>query len=149
MLNSAENGIILLINVKMPTIVGILTFMNMINTASESFQTRKILFNLLPFMSNWNFVLSWFEHEKCLITSGPVLKKYLRGYRDDNLIGGSEDIVQDIGNPYFCCSSDYYQHSGVHGTYHCHQRLPSSANWPIKRQESNQQDAYWTWRMNE
>ena len=34
---------ILLINVKMPTIVGILTFKSMINTTSESFRARKIL----------------------------------------------------------------------------------------------------------
>ena len=33
---------ILLINVKMPTIVGILTFMNKINTTSASFRARKI-----------------------------------------------------------------------------------------------------------
>ena len=38
----------MLINVKMPTIVGILTFMSMIN-----------------------FVLSWVEHEKSFIASGP------------------------------------------------------------------------------
>ena len=31
---------ILLINVKMPTIVGILTFISMINTASERFKAR-------------------------------------------------------------------------------------------------------------
>ena len=35
MLNSAEHEFILLINVKMPTIVGILTFISMINTTSE------------------------------------------------------------------------------------------------------------------
>ena len=39
---------IMLINVKMPTIVGILTFISMIN-----------------------FMLSWVEHEKSFITSGP------------------------------------------------------------------------------
>ena len=33
--------IILLINVKMPTIVGILTFISMTNAASESFKARK------------------------------------------------------------------------------------------------------------
>ena len=43
-----------LINVKMPTIVGILTFMS------------------------WkNFMLSWVEHEKSLITSGPDLLLWL------------------------------------------------------------------------
>ena len=35
-LNSAEHDIILLINIKMPTIVDILTFICMINTTSES-----------------------------------------------------------------------------------------------------------------
>ena len=40
---------IMLINVKMPTIVGILTFMSMIN-----------------------FMLGSFEHDKSFITSGPV-----------------------------------------------------------------------------
>ena len=35
MLNSVEHEIYLLINVKMPTIVGILTFISMINTTSE------------------------------------------------------------------------------------------------------------------
>ena len=39
-----------LIYVKMPTIVGILTF-----------------------MSGENFMLNWVEHEKSFITSGPVL----------------------------------------------------------------------------
>ena len=33
---------ILLINVKMPTIVGILTFISRVNTTSESFKARKI-----------------------------------------------------------------------------------------------------------
>ena len=41
----------MLVNVKMPTIVGILTFMSRIN-----------------------FVLSWVELEKSLITSGPRLR---------------------------------------------------------------------------
>ena len=40
-LNSAEHKIILLINVKMPTIVGILTFISMINTKSERPKARK------------------------------------------------------------------------------------------------------------
>ena len=38
MLNSAELEFILLISVKMPTIVGILTFISMINTISENFK---------------------------------------------------------------------------------------------------------------
>ena len=40
MLNSAEHEIILLVNVKMPTIFGILTFINMMNATSESFKAR-------------------------------------------------------------------------------------------------------------
>ena len=39
-LNSAEHKLILLINVKMPTIVGILTFISMINTTSERLKAR-------------------------------------------------------------------------------------------------------------
>ena len=51
---------ILLLNVKMPTTVGILTFISMINTTSES-RLKAINFSLvdiLVFMSSWNFVLS-------------------------------------------------------------------------------------------
>ena len=40
MLSSAEHEFILLINVKMPTIVGILTFISMINTTSERLKAR-------------------------------------------------------------------------------------------------------------
>ena len=40
MLNSTEHKIIQLINVKMPTMVGILTFISMINTTSERLKAR-------------------------------------------------------------------------------------------------------------
>ena len=42
----------LLINIKMPTIVGILTFISMINTSSESLKAKKIFcfFSILVFM---------------------------------------------------------------------------------------------------
>ena len=54
----------MLINVKMPTIVGI-----------------------LKFVSRINFVLSWVEHEKSFITSGPgVRQKYFRNFYSKNLI---------------------------------------------------------------
>ena len=44
---------IMFINVKMPTIVGILTFISMINTTSESLKARKIfIFSVLVFMSS-------------------------------------------------------------------------------------------------
>ena len=65
---------ILLINVKMPTIVGILTFISMIDTTPERL---KAFVSILVFMSSWNFVLSWVEHEKSFITSGPeYIPKY-------------------------------------------------------------------------
>ena len=56
MLNSAEYEINLLINNKMPTIIGILTFISRIKRVSESFKARKIflfqhfsLYELLKF----------------------------------------------------------------------------------------------------
>ena len=40
-------------NVKMPAIVGILTFISMINTTSESLKTKKnLFFSILVFMSS-------------------------------------------------------------------------------------------------
>ena len=42
MLNSTEHKFIMLINVKMPTIVGILTFICMLNATSESLKARKV-----------------------------------------------------------------------------------------------------------
>ena len=63
---------ILLINIKMPTNVGILTCISMINTIYERLKAKKSLFvGILVSMSSWNFVLSWVEHEKSFITSGP------------------------------------------------------------------------------
>ena len=44
MLNSAEQEIIMFINIKMPTIVGILTFISMINT-SKNLKAIKVLKN--------------------------------------------------------------------------------------------------------
>ena len=45
-----------LINVKMPIIVGILTFISMINTAPESFKARKIfIFQHFTFYEQLNF----------------------------------------------------------------------------------------------
>ena len=50
----------MLLNVKMSTIVGILTFISMINTPSENLKASKFLFfSILVFMSSWNFMLSW------------------------------------------------------------------------------------------
>ena len=49
--------------------VGILTFISMINTTSESLKQEKSLsFSILAFKGSWNFMLSWVEHEKSFIT---------------------------------------------------------------------------------
>ena len=69
MLNSTKHEIvfIMLINVKMPTIVGILTFISMINTTSESLKARKKeKISILDFISSSKFMLSQVEHEKVL-----------------------------------------------------------------------------------
>ena len=74
---------IMLINVKMPTIVGILIFISRINTTSESLkreQEKSLFFTILDFMSIWIFMLSWGEHEKSFITSGYCLQYRLPKY---------------------------------------------------------------------
>ena len=43
---------IMLINVKMPTIVRILTFFSMINTSSDSLKAREVFFNFVVFTSS-------------------------------------------------------------------------------------------------
>ena len=67
---------ILLINVKMPTFVGILTFISWINTASESFKARNFfIFQHFGFYQQLKFHAQWRssdEHENCFITSRPV-----------------------------------------------------------------------------
>ena len=52
MLNSAEHELILLKNVKMPTTVGILTFMSTINTTSERLLARYFIRRYFSFMSS-------------------------------------------------------------------------------------------------
>ena len=55
--------LIILINVKMPTMVGILTFISMLNATNKVWkQNRLLLFGILVFMSSWNFMFSWVEH---------------------------------------------------------------------------------------
>ena len=48
---------IMLINIKMPTAVGILTFISMVNTCSESLKVIKVYFQHFRFMSSLNFML--------------------------------------------------------------------------------------------
>ena len=50
---------IFLINVKMPTIVGILTFISMINRTSESLKAGKVvIFQHFSFYNGWKFMHS-------------------------------------------------------------------------------------------
>ena len=72
MLNSAEHKFILLINVKMPTIVGILTFVSMIYTTSESLKARKIcILRHFSFYEQLKFRAQLLSIKKSLITLGP------------------------------------------------------------------------------
>ena len=73
---------ILLIKVKMPTIVGILTLISMINTASERLEARNLFaFRYFSFYEQLKFraQLSWVEHEKNFITSEPDLSESILG----------------------------------------------------------------------
>ena len=75
--NSIELEFIVLVNVKMPTLVGILTFISMINTTSKILKARTVfIFQYFVFMSSWNFMLSRAEHEKSFITLGPDFVLY-------------------------------------------------------------------------
>ena len=63
----------LLINVKMPTIVGVLTFMSGKNSILDLFEPKKAEFpDIFILMSIFNFMLNSVEHVKSFITSGPV-----------------------------------------------------------------------------
>ena len=58
-LTQLSTKFILLIYVKMPTIVGILTFISMINITSERLKAKNFSFvSILVFMSSQNFMLS-------------------------------------------------------------------------------------------
>ena len=62
MLNSAEHKFILLINVKMPTIVGILTFISLMNATSERLKARNFfIYRYFSFYEQLKFraQLSW------------------------------------------------------------------------------------------
>ena len=76
---------ILPINVKMPTIFGILTFISMINTTSERFKARSFFtFRSFSFYMQLKFLFSSVEHEKfynlgvCICYSHACLSYNLR-----------------------------------------------------------------------
>ena len=67
--------IILLINVKMPTIVGILTFISMINTTSESLEVIKLfIFQDFSSCEQLKFHAELSLARKFVITSGPDVR---------------------------------------------------------------------------
>ena len=72
-LNCMSTIFIMHINVKMPTIVGILTFISMMNASLDSMKAKKqkksLFVNIFVFMSCCNSMLSRVEHKKGFITS--------------------------------------------------------------------------------
>ena len=65
--------IILLINVKIPTIVGIIILISMIKTTSEWLKARNFFICwYFSCMSSCNFTLSWVEQENSFITCGLI-----------------------------------------------------------------------------
>ena len=63
---------IMLINVKMPTIVGILSFISMIYTTSERLKARNFFIcRYFSFYKQLKFRAHLVEQEKSFITSGP------------------------------------------------------------------------------
>ena len=76
----------------MPTIVGILKFISKINTILRDLKQKTSSFvGISVFMSSWNCVLTWVEHEKSFITSGPGLNEWL----------GPNSCLHDVGVWYF------------------------------------------------
>ena len=70
----------LLINIKMPTIVGILIFISRKNfMLSSALQEKSLNWWYLIFYKRKNFILSWVEHEKSFITLGPDQLTVLSG----------------------------------------------------------------------
>ena len=69
----------LLINIKMPTIVGILTFMSRKNSILGLYEPEKCCVSRYFYTYEYlNFMLNWLEHEKSFITSGPGPTAYFR-----------------------------------------------------------------------
>ena len=58
-------------NVKKPTIIGILTFISMINTYRRDTKQETSFVGILVFMSSWNFMLSWGEQWEKFYNLGP------------------------------------------------------------------------------
>ena len=85
-LNSASTKFILLINVKMPTIVGILTFISMINITSERLKARNFICMYFSLYDQLKFhaQLSWAWTFFYKLTSGPGTK-HLKSDRENHV----------------------------------------------------------------
>ena len=74
MVSSAEQEIFLLINVKMPTVAGILIFVSRKNSILGYLSLKKAEFlDICILLSILNFMLSLVEHENNVVTSWPEL----------------------------------------------------------------------------
>ena len=56
----------------------------MINTPRDLKQETSLFVSIQVFMSSWNFMLSWVEHEKSFITSGRMVK--FKSFRVNNFL---------------------------------------------------------------
>ena len=116
-----------LVNVKMSTIVGILTFISMINTTSEKLKARNFfIWRYFPFyMSSWNFMLNCVEYEKSFITSSPRLFSWA-GWFASYLMANSEDRFSHI---------EAYLSNAFPGTTGMHARFDyiSEVSWITKK----------------
>ena len=78
----------MLINIKMPTIVGILTFISMINTTSESSEARIFLiFQHFSFYRELKFHVQLLSMKKVLLPQGQVLYMSLyQSFSNDSIL---------------------------------------------------------------
>ena len=95
MFNSTEHEIKTAHKVKMPKIVGILTFISRINTTSESFKARKPFdFQQFVVISSLIIMLCWVEHEK----------KHNLGARLSGLVWIAPDSMFKVTQPRLNCA---------------------------------------------
>ena len=97
-LTQLSTKFILLINVKMPTIVGILTVISMINTTSERLKARNFFtFQYFSFYEHLKFCAQWGWAWKFFITSWPESDNgTIRVHHESE--GGIENSVPRITN---------------------------------------------------
>ena len=97
----------LLINVKMPTIVGILTFISRKNSILGLSEPKKAEFlNIFILTSILNFMLNSVEHEKSFITSGPGQINIFRAILEKKLFVNNT-VLYESSISRFRCSFDF------------------------------------------